>query len=264
MSGLLSATGITKRFGGLVAVDDVTVDVPGGRVTALIGPNGAGKTTLFNCLTGMIEPDAGKVLLEDEDVTSWEVSRRALAGLGRTFQRLEVFVAMTVVDNLRVAAEARTARGWLRDLLGTADPAAGHVEELVARSLHTLALQDVATVRAGELSTGTLRRLEVARALCTEPRVLLLDEPASGLDHAETDELGSLLRGLADEGLAVLLIEHDMRLVMEASSHVIVLDRGRVIADGSPDEIATDEVVRAAYLGESVHEGRQRGPIAAD
>ena len=264
MSGLLSATGVTKQFGGLLAVDDVTLEVPGGRVTALIGPNGAGKTTLFNCLTGMIALDGGSVSLGEEDVTSWDVSRRALAGLGRTFQRLEVFVAMTVADNLRVAAEARTARRWLRDLLGSADPAADEVEELVARSLHALGLQDVATVRAGELSTGTLRRLEVARALCTKPRVLLLDEPASGLDHAETDALGSLLRRLADEGLAVLLIEHDMRLVMEASSHVIVLDRGRVIATGPPDQIATDQAVRAAYLGESAQRGRDRGTPASD
>ena len=264
MNALLSATGVTKQFGGLLAVDDVTLDVPGGRVTALIGPNGAGKTTLFNCLTGMIEPDAGTVSLVDHDVTAWDVPRRALAGLGRTFQRLEVFVAMTVADNLRVAAEARSARGWLRDVLGTADPSAVHVDEVVDRSLHALALQDVANVRAGELSTGTLRRLEVARALCTEPRVLLLDEPASGLDHAETDGLGSLLQRLADDGLAVLLIEHDMRLVMEASSHVVVLDRGRVIAEGSPDQVATDEAVRAAYLGESVHGGRRRGSVAGD
>ena len=264
MSALLSARGVTKQFGGLLAVDHVTLDVPGGRVTALIGPNGAGKTTFFNCLTGMIEPDEGSVSLGDDDVTSWDVPRRALAGLGRTFQRLEVFVAMTVADNLRVAAEARTARGWLRDILGAADPAAGNVDELVARSLEALGLQDLANVRAGELSTGTLRRLEVARALCTEPRVLLLDEPASGLDHAETDELGSLLRRLADDGLAVLLIEHDMRLVMEASSHVVVLDRGRVIAEGSPEQITTDEVVRAAYLGGSVHGGRQRETVAGD
>ena len=246
---LLQIEQLSKSFGGLQAVSDVSFDAPAGQVTSLIGPNGAGKTTLFNCLTGLERPDHGRVVLDGNDLTDVPVPERARAGLGRTFQRLEVFTGMTVADNLRVAAEAQRTRGWVRELLGLSDPSRPATEQLVRDSLAATDLADVAQVLAGSLSTGTLRRLELARALCTSPRVLLLDEPASGLDAAETGALGALLVRLADAGLGVVLIEHDIELVLAVSEHVVVLDRGTVIASGDPASISDDPAVRTAYLG---------------
>lgn len=249
MTALLQIERVSKRFGGLQAVSEVSFDAPAGRITSLIGPNGAGKTTLFNCLTGLERPDQGRVVLDGTDVIDVTVPERARAGIGRTFQRLEVFTGMTVADNLRVAAEAQRTRGWVRELLGVPDPSRPVVDRLVRDSLAVTGLADVAQVVAGSLSTGTLRRLELARALCTSPRVLLLDEPASGLDAAETAALGELLVQLADDGLGVVLIEHDIELVLAISEHVVVLDRGAVIATGDPASISGDPAVRSAYLG---------------
>jgi branched-chain amino acid transport system ATP-binding protein len=237
--GTLEVRGMTMRFGGLVAVSDFSLDVTPGRVTSLIGPNGAGKTTLFNCLTGMLEPTAGTVSLDGRDITGMSTHRRAQLGIARTFQRLEVFAGMTVENNLLVAAES-----MLRHRDSDARP-----HDIVNRALDITGLSDVRRTVAGELSTGTLRLVELARALCTQPKVLLLDEPGSGLDSAESKSLEEILRSLAASGLSVLLVEHDVELVMAVSELIYVVDFGQLIASGSPDEIAESSVVRAAYLG---------------
>lgn len=246
---LFEMYGISKRFGGLVAVDDVTLEAPAGQITSLIGPNGAGKTTLFNCVTGLIPPDEGRVVLEGNDITDLGVAERSLAGLGRTFQRLEVFTTLSVADNLRVAAGASRSPSLIRELLDLKDPVREEEESLVRGALAATGLLPVADRIAGTLSTGSLRRLEVARALCTSPHALLLDEPASGLDPAETEELGNLLRQLASDGLAVLLIEHDIDLVAAISDQMVVLERGAIIASGEPRAVLREPAVRAAYLG---------------
>jgi ABC-type branched-subunit amino acid transport system ATPase component/branched-subunit amino acid ABC-type transport system permease component len=236
---LLSIGEVSVRFGGVQALDDITIDVETGRVTGLIGPNGAGKTTLFNVITGLQSPNAGRVVLDGDDVTHAKPHRRARLGIGRTFQRLETFGTLTVRDNVRVAAEMR--RGWSREHFDTR----ALVQDIIGR----IGLDSVADERVDGLATGTARLVEVARALATKPRVLLLDEPSSGLDESETRALGTLLRDLASSGLAVLLVEHDMRFVMGTCDNIHVLDFGRLIAAGRPDEIQADPSVRAAYLG---------------
>jgi branched-chain amino acid transport system ATP-binding protein len=230
----LEVRDVRVRFGGRLALDDVSMTAEPGTVTGLIGPNGAGKTTLFNVVGGLQVPERGRVLLGDDDLTTLAPFKRARRGLARTFQRLELFGLLDVRTNIALAA----------DVAGRADP-----EGIAGALLDRLGLADLAGVRADRLPTGHARRVELARALATGPRVLLLDEPASGQDEAETRAFGALLREIAAEGVAVVLVEHDVSLVMEVCATIHVLDLGRVIARGTPDEVRADAAVLSAYLG---------------
>ena len=231
---LLEVRGVMVRFGGVMAVGGVDLSADAGQVTGLIGPNGAGKTTLFNVISGMQEPTAGEVYVSGINVTHEAPHRRAKRGLARTFQRLELFASLSVRDNVRVAAE----------LAGVPD-VNGTVDEL----LEKVGVSNLEHTTAGDLPTGSARLVEIARALATMPRLLLLDEPASGLDDSETERLGTLFRELAADGLGVLLVEHDMDLVMHVCDRIHVLDLGHVIAVGTPDVVQHDQAVLRAYLG---------------
>ena len=238
---LLEVVDVTVRFGGVVAVNGATFSVDEGKVTALIGPNGAGKTTTFNVVTGLQPPTEGRVVFDGKDVTGLKVHRRARRGIGRTFQRLEVFGSLTVRENILVAAEIHS--GWAH---GKSDP-----RKTADEILDRVGISAFANQPADSVPTGIARLTELGRALAVEPRLLLLDEPSSGLDEDETDDLGRLLRHLADEeGRAILLVEHDVDLVMSVCDWIDVLDFGQIIASGTPEAIQSDPKVQAAYLGE--------------
>jgi branched-chain amino acid transport system ATP-binding protein len=241
---LLAVERVAVQFGGVRALDDVDLDVDAASITGLIGPNGAGKTTLFNVICGLQPTLSGHVRLGDDVLDGTAPHHRARLGIARTFQRLEVFGSLTVRDNVRVAAEVR--RSWHRPGRRRALVAP---EERAEQLLVEVGLAAVADARVDSLPTGLARLVEVARALASEPRVLLLDEPSSGLDEAETDAFADLLEGLAAGGLGILLVEHDVDLVMRVCARLHVLDFGRVIAVGSPAEVRRDPNVQTAYLG---------------
>ena len=239
MTAVLEVQGVDVRFGGVHALRGVDLAVEPGAVTGLIGPNGAGKTTLFNVVCGLQEPHSGRVHLDRADISTKKAHQRARLGIARTFQRLEVFGSLTARQNILVAAEVR--RRWSRDGSDT--------RETTDRILDLVGLTAVADDQVDAMPTGLARLVELGRALATKPRVLLLDEPSSGLDESESEEFGHLLLRLTAEGPGVLLVEHDIDLVMRVCSNIFVLDFGQILAVGPPAEIQTNEAVRAAYLG---------------
>lgn len=235
----LAVERVSVQFGGVAALSDVSLRVEAGAVTGLIGPNGAGKTTLFNVITGLQRPTSGSVSLHGTDVTRARPYRRARLGLARTFQRLELFSTLSAADNVRVGLEAG----------GTAPLSAA------LGLLERVGVTDEAAAPVSSLPTGSARLVELARALSTDPKVLLLDEPCSGLDERESHALGELLTSLAAEGRAILLVEHDTDLVLRICATVHVLDFGQVIASGAPDVIRSDVAVQEAYLGHAGQTG---------
>ena len=251
MNGLLNAVGITKSFSGIRALDDVTLQVDEGERVGLIGPNGAGKTTLFNCILGNLRPDTGSVSLNGVDLGSMPVHRRARMGMGRTFQKIELFGDTTVAEHLLIAERVRRGDGALwKDLLGRGRPTPDEIRRC-GEVLDLLGLTDLAEQPIEALSLGQGRLVEVGRALVTGPRLLLLDEPSSGLDRTETDALAATLVEIQrQKGFAVLLVEHDVELVAAFTERTYVLDFGHLIADGPTEEMMADDRVRAAYLGD--------------
>jgi branched-chain amino acid transport system ATP-binding protein len=249
---LLEARGIAKRFGGVVALRGVDLDAEEGTTVGLVGPNGAGKTTLFDCVSGVTHPDAGRISFAGRRVDRMAVHRRARLGIGRTFQRLELFSGMTPREHLLVAERARAGGGALwRDLLNKGQPTAAELDR-ADDLLEELGLWDVADAPIESLSLGQGRLVELGRALVGNPRLLLLDEPSSGLDSRETAALGAMLSRVRDaRSVAILLVEHDLELVGALAQQVVVLDFGSVIARGSMGEVMGDAAVRAAYLGDA-------------
>ncbi len=254
MSALLQTRNLTRRYSGLVAVDSVDMEVHEGEIHALIGPNGAGKTTLFNLISGLTAPSEGSITLAGREVAALPAERRAALGLARTFQNIRVFSAMTVLENVLTGLQPRRRCGLAATLLRT--PMFRREERtLVARALvalETVGLAARADEPAGGLSYGDQRRVEIARAIAPEPALLLLDEPAAGMNPAETEALGRLVRRIRDGGTTVLLVEHDMGFVMDISDAVTVLSFGKCICQGTPVEVRSSPEVMEAYLGQKV------------
>ena len=250
MTPVLEASGVSVAFSGIRALDDVSVSVEAGERVGLIGPNGAGKTTLFNCLLGILRPDAGAVTLNGVDVGAWPAHRRARAGMGRTFQRVELFSDTTVREHLLIAERIRNGTGaFWKDFIGRGRPRPTEIEAC-DEVLDLLGIAQLAGKPIESLSLGQSRLVEVGRALMTGPQILLLDEPSSGLDRDETQALAETLRSVqGTKGYAVLLVEHDVSLVADFTERTYVLDSGALIAEGPTADVLADPAVRRAYLG---------------
>lgn len=235
---VLETQEVVMHFGGVQALTGTSLKVESGRITSLIGPNGAGKTTLFNVITGFLKPTSGRIFLDGKDITEKSITARSKLGIARTFQKLEAFNTLSARDNILVAAERHARRSLT--------PTKLEVEAL----MESVGLSQYADITVGTLPTGIARRVELARALATHPNIVLLDEPSSGLNETETEEMSQLLKKLSQQGLSVLLVEHDMSFVMGVSEFIYVLDFGAIIAEGTPEHIQSSPQVRAAYLGE--------------
>jgi branched-chain amino acid transport system ATP-binding protein len=249
---LLEARGVTVRFGGLAALDDVSMRADAGSILGIVGPNGAGKTTLFGVLSGLLQPTAGEVFMDGDQVTTRTPQYRARRGLLRTFQRVQLFAELSVREHFQLTFRSLHGRqSYLRDLVGLGFGGNDLTErDRVDQLLESLGLVDVQHQPAAALPLGTARLVEVGRALAAAPKVVLLDEPSSGLDSRETEQLASVLRRARDdEGVTLVLVEHDLELVLGLSDRVDVLDFGQLIASGTPSEIRSDPKVQAAYIG---------------
>jgi len=253
---LLAVRALTRRYGGLTAVDDVSFDVHGGSIKAVIGPNGAGKSTLFNLITGFDRPDVGTVRFDGRDITGRRPDRVVRSGVARTFQNTELFEELSALDNVRIAADLAVPGGFARSALRVRLVAGERdATERAGQLLRLAGIGGFADVRASDIPHGNRRLLEIARALATGPRLLLLDEPAAGLNGAETRTLIDALYRIRDAGVTLVIVEHDMGLVMEVAEDIVVLDRGAKIAEGPPLLIQKDTSVIEAYLGEECADG---------
>lgn len=250
----LQVKGVTIRFGGLTALEDVSLSVEEGKVLALIGPNGAGKTTLFNVISGVYRATTSHIELDGADVTTKQPFELSRLGLTRTFQNLQIFFRMTAIENVMVGRNQHERGTLAEELLGLPRPRSESRKsrEVAQELIEFVGLKGIGDRVAGELSYGILKRLEIARALATKPSILLLDEPAAGCNATETAEIDQVIKKVASTGVSVVLVEHDIHLVMSVANHIHVLDRGRTLAQGSPREVRENPAVIEAYLGKPV------------
>jgi branched-chain amino acid transport system ATP-binding protein len=251
MSSVLIVEDLAISFGGVLAVGGVSFQARKGEILSIIGPNGAGKTTLFNMVSGLNKPHMGQVQLAGKDVTGYEPFRLARLGMSRTFQNLQIFSRLSVIENVMIGRSRWERTNVLADMLGLSSVHRQNAETRQAayRILEKMGFADQADVIAGNLSYGALKRLEIARALASEPAVLLLDEPAAGCNAVETEEIVQVIKSIASTDVAIVLIEHDMKMVMRLSNHVVVLNGGRLLAEGPPDVVRNNPDVISAYLG---------------
>lgn len=254
MTSLLEVKQITKHFGGIKALNKVTFEVSSGQIKAIIGPNGAGKTTLFNCISGVLKADGGEILLTGESIMKFPPHKRAEAGISRTFQNVAIFPEMSVLENVLVGRHCQSKSEMLKAGFRTISmrKEEKELEEKAWEYLEFVSLEEQANKLAGELPLGDQRMLEIARALATEPKIVLLDEPAGGLNTKETERLAELIHQIRKSGVTVLLVEHDMNLVMDISDEILVINFGEKLAEGDPKSVKTNPDVINAYLGEDI------------